>query len=232
DHLSKKWDAPIYVFFKPSAMIEYVDRRKAHIFECGAAHCRCKSKYVQRFLYTGDASSTSNMHRHAKICWGDETVTTADSMGSLRLAHFTLSKKKKGSGSITLAFKQVGKGKIMYSQRAHTRLEACAEFVCWVTENKQPFQIVNDRAFHSLMKTGWPESFIPSTESLSRDVKNAFVSAHGHIAKMLQEYDGKLSFATDAWTSPNHKAYVAVTIHLEREGKALLMLLDVVEVPK
>ncbi|KAF8256912.1 hypothetical protein EI94DRAFT_1559416, partial [Lactarius quietus] len=232
DHLSKKWDAPIYVFFKPSATIEYVDRRKAHVFECGAARCCCKSKYVWRFLYTGDASLTSNMCRHAKICWGDETVTAADSMGSLRLAHLTLSKKKKGSGSITSAFERVGKGKITYSQRAHTRLEACAEFVCWVTENKWPFQIVNDRAFHSLMKTGRPESFIPSAESLSCDVKNAFVNACGHIAKMLQEYDGKLSFATDAWMLPNHKVYVAVTVHLEHEEKALSMLLDVVEVPK
>ncbi|KAF8258464.1 hypothetical protein EI94DRAFT_1429440, partial [Lactarius quietus] len=215
--LSKKWDAPIYVFFKPSATIEYVDRRKAHIFKCGAARCRCKSKYVRRFLYTGDASSTSNMCRHAKICWGDETVTAADSTGSLHLAHLTLATKKKGSGSITSAFEQVGKGKIMYSQHAHTRLEA---------------RIVNDHAFRSLMKTGQPESFIPSTESLSRDIKNAFVSARGHIAKMLQEYNGKLSFATNAWTSPNHKVYVAVTVHLEREGKALSMLLDVIEVPK
>jgi hypothetical protein len=30
-----------------------------------------------------------------------------------------------------------------------------------------------------------------------------------------QEYEGNLNFATDAWTSPNHKAYVAVTLHDE-----------------
>jgi len=47
-----------------------------------------------------------------------------------------------------------------------------------------------------------------------------------------QRFSGKLSFATDAWTSPNHKAYVALTVHLERDGKPLSMLLDVVEVPK
>ena len=47
-----------------------------------------------------------------------------------------------------------------------------------------------------------------------------------------KEYDGKLSFATDAWTSPNHKAYVAITGHLEHEGKPLTMLLDIVEVAK
>jgi hypothetical protein len=40
---------------------------------------------------------------------------------------------------------------------------------------------------------------------------------------------GALSFATDAWTSPNHKAYIAVTVHFENEGVPVSMLLDIVE---
>jgi hypothetical protein len=47
-----------------------------------------------------------------------------------------------------------------------------------------------------------------------------------------QEIDGKLSFATDAWTSPNHKAYVAITAHYEKDGTSKVLLLDLVEVPK
>jgi hypothetical protein len=39
-----------------------------------------------------------------------------------------------------------------------------------------------------------------------------------------------LNFATDAWTSPNHKAYVAFTVHFEQEGIPISMLLDLVEV--
>ena len=35
---------------------------------------------------------------------------------------------------------------------------------------------------------------------------------------------------TDAWTSPNHKAYVAVTVHFQCNGKLMCMLLDLVEV--
>ena len=46
---------------------------------------------------------------------------------------------------------------------------------------------------------------------------------------MYQEYDSELSFATDAWMSPNHTAFVAVTVHLVHEGKLLAMVLDVVE---
>ena len=32
--------------------------------------------------------------------------------------------------------------------------------------------------------------------------------------------------------SPNHKAYVTLTVHLEHKGKPLIMILDVVEVAK
>jgi hypothetical protein len=39
-----------------------------------------------------------------------------------------------------------------------------------------------------------------------------------------------LNFATDAWTSPNHKAYVAITVHFQKDGVLVAMLLDLVEV--
>jgi len=41
-----------------------------------------------------------------------------------------------------------------------------------------------------------------------------------------------LSFATDAWTSPNQRAFVAITVHLEHQGEPIAMLLDIVEVAK
>lgn len=41
-----------------------------------------------------------------------------------------------------------------------------------------------------------------------------------------------MNFATDAWTSPNHKAYVAFTVHFAHEGAPISMLLDLVEVAK
>lgn len=36
----------------------------------------------------------------------------------------------------------------------------------------------------------------------------------------------------DAWTSPNHKAYVAVSVHFEKEGVPVSMILDIVEVAR
>jgi len=47
---------------------------------------------------------------------------------------------------------------------------------------------------------------------------------------MLQEYEGTLSFTMDAWTFPNHKMFVTITVHFEKDGKPICLILDVVEV--
>ncbi|KDR67829.1 hypothetical protein GALMADRAFT_146839 [Galerina marginata CBS 339.88] len=82
------------------------------------------------------------------------------------------------------------------------------------------------------MKTGRPDYHIPSAETVSRDVKKIFVRCRQRVSQMLQEYDGALNFATDAWTSLNHKAYVAITVHFEHDGAPVSLLLDLVEVAK
>ena len=41
-----------------------------------------------------------------------------------------------------------------------------------------------------------------------------------------------MSFATDAWTSPNQRAFVAITVHFHQKGEAISMLLDIVEVAR
>jgi len=46
----------------------------------------------------------------------------------------------------------------------------------------------------------------------------------------IKEHSGALNFVTDAWTSPNNKAYVAVTVHFEQNGIPVCLLLDVMEV--
>ncbi len=48
----------------------------------------------------------------------------------------------------------------------------------------------------------------------------------------IQEYPGALNFTTDAWTSPNHKPYVAFTVYFKREGQVTSMLLDILELSK
>ena len=56
----------------------------------------------------------------------------------------------------------------------------------WVAEGKRPFQIVNDRGFRTLIKTGRPEYHLPSAETVSRVVRGVFIKVRQRIAKMLQ----------------------------------------------
>ena len=46
----------------------------------------------------------------------------------------------------------------------------------------------------------------------------------------MEEHNSALSFATNTWTSPNHKAYIAMTIHFKNAGVPISMLLNLVEV--
>lgn len=107
-----------------------------------------------------------------------------------------------------------------------------AEIVKWVAESMRPFSIVEDGGFQCLMKTGRPTYHIPSAATVARDVKEVFKRTKERIAAFLQDYEGDLSFATDGWTSTNHKAYVAVTVHLIKDNVPISFLLDIVEVAK
>ncbi|KIM54871.1 hypothetical protein SCLCIDRAFT_66796, partial [Scleroderma citrinum Foug A] len=80
-----------------------------------------------------------------------------------------------------------------------------AEIVHWVSKSQQPFEIVGDRRFLSLMKmAGRPGYHLPHPRTVARDVRQVFSRTKQWIAEMLQKYDRKLSFTTDVWTVPNH----------------------------
>ncbi len=96
----EKWNTPIYAFWKPIPTIGYDKGRRYHQFHCFKKSC---SKSVKRYLDTSDATSTGNLHRHTKTCWGAEVLTSAMNAGNLDEARNVLSKSK--DGSIAEAFK-------------------------------------------------------------------------------------------------------------------------------
>ena len=61
-----------------------------------------------------------------------------------------------------------------------------AEIVRWVVESLHPFDIVIDRGFRPLMKTGRAEYFLPSAETVARDVRQVFVHSRQRVAKLLR----------------------------------------------
>ncbi|KAF8961669.1 hypothetical protein BDZ97DRAFT_1759839 [Flammula alnicola] len=83
ERLKEDWNTPIYAFFHPIPKIGYEKGCCYHEFKCFASGC---SKSVRRFLDKKDAKSTSNLHKHAKICWGEETVKAATQAGDVESA--------------------------------------------------------------------------------------------------------------------------------------------------
>ncbi|GBE78938.1 hypothetical protein SCP_0201350 [Sparassis crispa] len=222
------WTSPAYAFYKPDVTIQVDEKMHAHayIFHCVNRGCKMK---IARWTDKGDKSSMGNLRKHIRKCWGEEALAAADMMKTADDARPAVEKFAR-SGSITASFERKGKGKITYSVRQHTRTESRAEIVRWVSESLRPFAIVEDHGFQNLMKTGRPEYWIPSRWTVAQDVHKVFVRCRTRVARMLQEFDGELNFATDAWMSPNNKALVAFTVHLHHQGVLLRMMLDVIEI--
>jgi len=132
-----------------------------------------------------DAESTGNLRKHAKICWSAEVVASADKARNASDVHATTIKGVLDPQSIMATFERKGKGQVVFFHWQHTKTELKAKIVCWVAESKHPFNIVSDRGFQSLMKTGRPEYYIPSPSTVSQDVKKVFANARKRIAKML-----------------------------------------------
>jgi hypothetical protein len=119
--------SPIYAFFQQIPSIVSVDGRRVHEFKCAASNCKGRGKnprIVQRYLDTSDRNSTGNLRKHARLCWGDKILGSADACGDLNSAREGLDKAKMlKDGSITAAFERKGKGKVTFSHRQHSKAQ-------------------------------------------------------------------------------------------------------------
>ena len=127
ERLQGGWNAPIYAFFGTVPEIKYFSGRQVHVFSCLAKCCRGKgksSRSVNRYVDKSDVSSTSNLRKHAKICWGNDVVTAADETKDLTHARVIVAKLGLGNTLITAMFERVkGKRAVTYSHTQHTKAE-------------------------------------------------------------------------------------------------------------
>ena len=127
--MAKDWTSPIYGFFEARPAIEVAEGRRCHDFKCAAPHCKGKgarARLVRRYLDKKDKGSTSNMHKHAKICWGVEIVSKAlQSRDELTIKEVrkSLSEAKIQDGTITAMFERKGKEVVSFLTKQHTYME-------------------------------------------------------------------------------------------------------------
>jgi hypothetical protein len=92
--------------------------------------------------------------------------------------------------------------------------------------------MVQDSELQYVFTAAWPNLVVPSPNTVRRDIKAIYAKCRERITTLLQDYPGRIHLGTDAWTSTNHRALVAWTVHLEHEGCMMAFLLDIVEVPE
>ncbi|KAE9384415.1 hypothetical protein BT96DRAFT_748669, partial [Gymnopus androsaceus JB14] len=132
---------------------------------------------------------TGVLHRHAKRCWGDEAVKAAQESKDLSRAREAIEKFGSKKQSMLTAVLRTVKG--------------WAESFSTTPPSKE--NIRYDRGYCWLQKEGHPDRYVPSKETVSRDVKHLFEKTKEKIAVELQDYDGEIPIALDCWTSPNHR---------------------------
>ena len=115
---AKKWHAPIYGFFKPTPDIEYKNNRCSHIFCCLAKGC---SGVVHHFV--DNDVLTKNLIRHARKCFGEDTVTVAKNAKDAQEVCDKIVGSILRDGTITAVFQRKDREKVFYSHRQHTRTE-------------------------------------------------------------------------------------------------------------
>ncbi|KAJ7346381.1 hypothetical protein DFH08DRAFT_641458, partial [Mycena albidolilacea] len=91
-----------------------------------------------------------------------------------------------------------------FSLLTYGRASCSAEHVRWVSESLRPFSIAKERGYRRLMKSGRPNTFIPSPSTIARDVKLLFEKTRARIQRRFKKLAASVSLATDTWTSPNH----------------------------
>ncbi|KIK40527.1 hypothetical protein CY34DRAFT_87163, partial [Suillus luteus UH-Slu-Lm8-n1] len=119
--IAKGWTSPVYTFFELVLSIKYTGGHRAHVFKCIAKgywqHVRC-------YLDKGYVKSMSNMVKHVKSCWSDVAYEATQEAKTVVSARESVTDNILKTSSITTSFERKGKGKVTYSHKQHTKIEA------------------------------------------------------------------------------------------------------------
>jgi hypothetical protein len=85
--------------------------------------------------------------------------------------------------------------------------------VRWVVRSNQPFSLVDDEDFRSMLAILKPDAPVHSAGIIKREVMRCYREEAVHMGDRLRNVDSKISITLDCWTSPNSRAFLGVTAH-------------------
>ncbi|KAK7015919.1 hypothetical protein VNI00_018991 [Paramarasmius palmivorus] len=209
----KGWKSPIYGFYEKPFYEECGPlKQPTHTFRCTA----CKLD-VRRYQDTADANSLSNLRKHVIHCCGGQAVKAIIDSGETPDKVQAKVGDKKG---VNLDIKGLFDNQRKADHEHSSMIKALTK------------DIVLNVSAGSPRITRCPHYWLPHPMVVLRDTKTAFAQTRKRILKMLCEYQGDIHFTTDAWTSGNHKSFVAITAHIILKGQQTTILLDFLELAK
>ncbi|KAH9912041.1 uncharacterized protein BXZ73DRAFT_15946, partial [Epithele typhae] len=149
-----------------------------------------------------------NLWKHVEACFNADVVKLAKKSkdhAALRVA----AKVFATDGDISRFLKTPDgsapkKTSLTPSHKPLTKMQTRAVTAQWVCENLRSISIVEDDGFKTLMLSGRPGFTIPSRMTVSRDIQTLFKRTRERWADFFKTHQGRVSLATDCWTSPNH----------------------------
>jgi hypothetical protein len=85
--------------------------------------------------------------------------------------------------------------------------------VRWVVCDNQAFEVVENANFRSLLMLLKPDINVPSATTIKGEVMKCYGEGANRLGALLRHADCKISLTSDCWTSPNTKAFMAITVH-------------------
>jgi ribosomal protein S27E len=100
--------------------------------------------------------------------------------------------------------------------------------IAWFVKRNQPFSEADAPEFREMMHLMNPGFGVPSGDTIRNSIDKHFGKTMERVRAMLKDAPGRLSFAVDAWTSPNTHAFLGITVHwIDADWQLRSMLLNI-----
>ncbi|KAJ3833150.1 hypothetical protein F5878DRAFT_523045, partial [Lentinula raphanica] len=224
----------VYAFFHAKPEVEFGkdNTGKYLVYQCS----NCGDK-IRQGMKGGDRGSTGNLREHVKRCWGEDALAAVNDT-SLEKARVAVRQfKKTKQTTLTVVINTIQSWFKTFSTRPPKKEKIRVVTARWVAESARPFLIVRDRGYRWLQKEGRPNHYVPSNQTVARDLKKLYAASKKRLTAELKEYGYLIPVELDCWTSPNHHAFMSVMVKILRKGKdgtekPTSLLLDFIELPR
>jgi hypothetical protein len=101
----------------------------------------------------------------------------------------------------------------------------------WIINDQQAFTVIENSSFIEFVHSLSPNAWIPSADTIKRNIYNLYETNIKKIKDILQTVLGKISFTTDIWISSSNKSFLSLTAHfIDRDWRLQSVIIDFLQI--